>query len=218
MTSEEEILGQLYKSFIENNEKGVYRAIDKWFERDYGEKQLLFKLIEAQEEIARRFEENECFLADLMKSTTILQKSNKLITEKMANEGIVSKNKPTVVIGTVKNDTHDLGKNIAACRLQIAGFKVIDLGRDLHTSEIVDATIKNKAAILAVSSMTSITMGHLREIVELLKEKGYRENVKIMVSGAPVTQEYADRIGADAYVRTASEAVETAENFINQKN
>jgi len=217
MASEEEILGELYKSFIETNEEGVYKAIDKWFERDYEGKKLLFKLIEAQEEIARRFEENECYLANLINSTTILQKSNKLITEKMANEGITSKNKATVVIGTVKNDTHDLGKNIAACRLQIAGFKVIDLGRDLYTSEIVDATINNKADILAVSSMTSITMDNLKEIVDLLKEKGYRENVKIMVSGAPLTQEYADSIGADAYVRTASEAVETAENFINQK-
>lgn len=129
MTSEDEILGQLYKSFIENNEEGVHRAIDKWFERGYEEKQLLFKLIEAQEEVARRFEENECFLATLINSTTILQKSNKLITEKMANKGFASKNKATVVIGTVKNDTHDLGKNIAACRLQIAGFKVVDLGR-----------------------------------------------------------------------------------------
>ncbi|ATU09021.1 cobalamin B12-binding domain-containing protein [Methanohalophilus portucalensis] len=217
MTSEDEILGQLYKSFIENNEEGVHRAIDKWFERGYEEKQLLFKLIEAQEEVARRFEENECFLATLINSTTILQKSNKLITEKMANKGFASKNKATVVIGTVKNDTHDLGKNIAACRLQIAGFKVVDLGRDLPTSEIVDATINNKADILAVSSMTSITMDNLKEIVDLVKEKGYRENVKIIVSGAPVTKEYADRIGADAYVRTASEAVETAENFISQK-
>ncbi|ADE36254.1 cobalamin B12-binding domain-containing protein [Methanohalophilus mahii] len=218
MTSKEEILGELYKYFIETNEKEVYRSIDKWFEKGYEEKQLLFKLIEAQEEVARRFEEEECYLANLMNSTIILQKSNKLITEKLANEGIAFKNRGTVVIGTVKNDTHDLGKNIASCRLQITGFRVIDLGRDLHTSEIVDATIKNKADILAVSSMTSITMNNLKEIVDLLRERGYRENVKIMVSGAPVTQEYADSIGADAYVRTASEAVETAENFIKQKD
>ncbi|MEA1984037.1 MAG: cobalamin-dependent protein [Euryarchaeota archaeon] len=215
MLSKKELLGEAYGSFVEIDEKGVFDVIEKWFESGYDAEDLLDKFGEALSEIVRRFEEREYFLAQLMSSTSIFDKANNLMAERLAESGTYIENKGTVVIGTVKNDTHDLGKNIASSMLRIAGFKVIDLGKDLYASEIVDAVIENKASIIAVSSMTSTTMINLEEIITLLKEKGIRNDVKVMISGAPVTQEYADRIGADAYVRTATEIVAAAERLIS---
>lgn len=215
MPSKEELLGEAYASLVEIDEKRVFSTIEKWIENGYEIKDLLEKFAEALSEIGRRFEEKEYFLSQLMNSTLILDKANKLIVEKMAEKGVEIKSKGTIVMATVRNDTHDLGKNIAASILRIAGFNVIDIGKDRTASEIIDAAIDNKADIVAVSSMTSTTMGNLEELIELLEEKGIRQNVKVIVSGAPVTQEYADSIGADACVRTATEAVEAAESFMN---
>ncbi|UGV41694.1 cobalamin-dependent protein [Methanococcoides orientis] len=214
MLSKEELLGQAYESFVKIDENRVFEVIEKWFESGYDVKDLLKKFVEALTEIGRRFDEKEYFLAQLMNSASLLDKANDLIAERLAESGIKVESKGTVVIGTVRNDTHDLGKNIASSMLRIAGFNVIDLGKDLGPSEFVDAAIENKATIIAASSMTSTTMNNLREIIDLLKEKGSRDDVKVMVSGAPVTQEYADKIGADACVRTATEAVEAAEILI----
>ncbi|WP_440952452.1 cobalamin B12-binding domain-containing protein [Methanococcoides sp. FTZ1] len=215
MPSKGELLGEAYTSLVEIDEKGVFNTIEKWLENDYDAKELLEKFAEALSEIGRRFEEKEYFLSQLMNSTLILEKANKLIAEKLAEKGVEIKSKGTIVMATVKNDTHDLGKNIVASMLRIAGFNVIDIGKDRYASEIIDAAITNKADIIAVSSMTSTTMGTLGELIGLLKEKGIRQNIKVMISGAPVTQDYADSIGADACVRTAAEAVETAESFMN---
>ncbi|AKB84723.1 B12-binding domain-containing protein [Methanococcoides methylutens] len=215
MPSKEELLGEAYVSLVEINEKKVFDVIERWLESGYEIKDLLEKFAEALSEIGRRFEEKEYFLSQLMNSTLILDKANKLIAEKLAEKGIEIKSKGTIVMATVRNDTHDLGKNIAASMLRIAGFEVIDIGKDRNTSEIIDAAVDNEADIIAVSSMTSTTMRNLEELIELLEEKGIRQNLKVIVSGAPVTQKYADSIGADACVRTATEAVEAAERLMN---
>ncbi|WP_167880904.1 B12-binding domain-containing protein [Methanococcoides sp. AM1] len=214
MPSKEDLLRDAYESFVEIDEKGVIEVIEKWFESDYDVKDLLDSFVEALTEIGRRFDEKEYFLAQLMNSTSLLDKANKIMAEKLAKSGIKVESKGIVVIGTVKNDTHDLGKNIASSMLRIAGFKVIDLGKDRYASEFVDAAIENKATIIAASSMTSTTMNNLKDLIDLLKEKGIRDDIKVMISGAPVTQNYADKIGADAFVRTATEAVEAAEILI----
>lgn len=215
MSSKEELLEEAYASLVEIDEKTVLKVVGEWLDKGYETKEILEKFAEALTEIGRRFEEKEYFLSQLMNSTLILDKANKLIAEKMAEKGITIETKGTVVTATVMNDTHDLGKNIAASMLKIAGFNVIDLGKDRHTSEIINAAIENDADIIAVSSMTSTTMRNLEELIRSLEEKGIRQNVKVMVSGAPVTKEYADSIGADACVRSATEAVETAERFMN---
>ncbi|MGM0770244.1 MAG: cobalamin B12-binding domain-containing protein [Halobacteriota archaeon] len=215
MSSKEELLEEAYASLVEIDEKRVLKVVGEWLDKGYETKEILEKYAKALTEVGRRFEEKEYFLSQLMSSTLILDKVNKFIAEKLAEKGIAIESKGTIVMATVRNDTHDLGKNIAASMLKIAGFDVIDLGKDRHTSEIIDAAIDKDADIIAVSSMTSTTMRNLEELIRSLEEKGIRQNVKVIVSGAPVTKEYADSIGADACVRTATEAVETAENFIN---
>ncbi|NYT19500.1 MAG: hypothetical protein GKC08_04315, partial [Methanosarcinales archaeon] len=161
MQSKEELLGQAYESFVDIDEKGVVDVIEKWFESSYDVKDLLDKFVLALTEIGRRFDEKEYFLAQLMNSASLLDKANDLIAERLSKSGIKVESKATVVIGTVKNDTHDLGKNIASSMLRIEGYKVIDLGKDLYPSEFVDAAIENKASIIAASSMTSTTMNNL---------------------------------------------------------
>ncbi len=215
MSAKEELLGEAYESFIEIDEKKIFNVIEKWLDSGYETKDLLEKFAEALTEIGRRFEEKEYFLAQLVNSTLIFDKAYKLIAEKMDEKGIEMKSKGTIVMATVRNDTHDLGKNIAASMLRIAGFNVVDIGKDRSASEIIDTAVDNEADIIAVSSMTSTTMGNLKELIDLLEEKEIRQNIKVIVSGALVTQEYADSIGADACVRTATEAVEAAKTFVS---
>ncbi|MBP1908593.1 cobalamin B12-binding domain-containing protein [Methanolobus bombayensis] len=215
MPAKEELLVEAYESFVEIDEKKVFNVIEKWIDSGYEIKDLLEKFAEALTEIGRRFEEKEYFLAQLVNSTLIFDKAYKLIAENMAEKAIEMKGKGTIVMATVRNDTHDLGKNIAASMLRIAGFNVIDIGKDKAASEIIDAAVDNEADIIAVSSMTSTTMRNLEELIGLLEEKEIRQNIKVIVSGALVTQEYADSIGADACARTATEAVEIAETFVS---
>ncbi len=214
MTSKEKLLEQAYTSLVEIDEKRVFNVINNWIENDYDIEGLQERFTQALAEIARRFEEKEYYLSHLMQSTLILDKANNLITEKMAQKGINTRSKGTIVMATVKNDTHDLGKNIAASMLKIAGFKVIDLGKNRTSADIIETAINNRARIIAVSAMTSTTMRNLEDLILLLKEKGLRKDIKVMISGAPVTKDYADSIGADVYVRTAAGAVEEAKRLI----
>lgn len=110
-------------------------------------------------------------------------------------------------MGTVKNDIHDLGKKIAASMLRVEGFTVIDLGKDVPAERMVQTAVEHNADIIIASSMTTLSMTGLREIRELLETVEQRNRVKLIVSGVPVTQGYADLVGADAYAKTAADAV-----------
>ena len=116
----------------------------------------------------------------------------------------------TVVIGTVKGDLHDIGKNLVKYMLQGSGFNVVDLGNDVSAEQFAEGVRANDAGLIAMSALLTTTMGSMKDIVDGLEEAGLRDSVKVMIGGAPVTQEYADRINADGYARDAGSAVHTA--------
>ncbi len=121
----------------------------------------------------------------------------------------------TVVIGTVKGDMHDIGKNLVAMMLEGAGFKVYDLGPDVHPSRFVDAVVEHKPDIVALSALLTTTMPSMQTTIDALTAAGLRSKVKVMVGGAPVNDEYAEHIHADGYASDASQAVALAKALMN---
>jgi len=121
-----------------------------------------------------------------------------------------------VVIGTVKGDLHDIGKNLVAMMLEGAAFEVIDLGTDVSPERFIEAAKSNNAQIIAMSALLTTTMPNMKVTIEAIKAAGIRDNVKVMIGGAPITQSYADQIGADGFAEDASRAVVKAKSLLGK--
>jgi len=165
-------------------------------------------MIPAMDEVGRRFECSEYFVPELLISARAMKAALDLIRPLLTARG----NQPIgrVAIGTVKGDLHDIGKNLVASLLEGGGFEVIDLGVNVSPEKFI-ATIKEKNAnIIAMSALLTTTMPSMRTTIEALKQAGVRDKVKVLIGGAPITQKYADEIGADGYSETAVGAVALA--------
>jgi 5-methyltetrahydrofolate--homocysteine methyltransferase len=165
-------------------------------------------LVPAMDEVGRRYESNEYFVPELLISARAMKAALELIRPLLTARG----DKPLgkVAIGTVKGDLHDIGKNLVASLLEGGGFEVIDLGVNVSPEKFI-ATIKEKnATIVAMSALLTTTMPAMRTTIEALKQAGVRDKVKVLIGGAPITQKYADEIGADGYSENAVGAVALA--------
>ena len=158
--------------------------------------------------IGDRFSEGEIYIPDVLIAARAMQASVDKLRPHLSDDATVSRG--TVVIGTVKGDLHDIGKNLVKYMLQGAGFSVVDLGNDVSPEQFAEGVRVNDGQLVAMSALLTTTMGSMKDIVDGLEEAGIRESVKVMIGGAPVTQEYADRINADGYARDAGSAVHTA--------
>ena len=120
----------------------------------------------------------------------------------------------SIVIGVIQGDTHDIGKNLVKIMLEAAGFKVTDLGRDVKISDFVEAVKKERPRIVAVSTLMSTSMAHMKTLIDALEKEGLRDNVKVIVGGAPVSRAFAEKIGADGYSSNAAEAVRLVKKLL----
>jgi len=164
--------------------------------------------IEAMAIIGDRFSEGEVYIPDVLIAARAMQAAVDKLKPHLSDDA--STDRGTVVIGTVKGDLHDIGKNLVKYMLQGSGFNVVDLGNDVSPEQFAEGVRANDAGLVAMSALLTTTMGSMKDIVDGLEEAGLRDNVKVMIGGAPVTQEYADRINADGYARDAGSAVHTA--------
>ncbi len=158
--------------------------------------------------IGDKFSEGEVYIPDVLIAARAMQASVDKLRPHLSDEARIDRG--TVVIGTVKGDLHDIGKNLVKYMLQGSGFNVVDLGNDVSPEQFAEGVRANDAGLVAMSALLTTTMGSMKDIVDGLEEAGLRDNVKVMIGGAPVTQEYADRINADGYARDAGSAVHTA--------
>jgi 5-methyltetrahydrofolate--homocysteine methyltransferase len=165
-------------------------------------------MVPAMDEVGRRFECEEYFVPELLLAARAMKGSLALIRPLLAARG--DKPVATVVIGTVKGDLHDIGKNLVSAMLEGAGFEIIDLGSDVSPEKFVEAVKTSGANLIALSALLTVTMPSMKTTIEALKGAGLREQVKVMVGGAPVTNQYAQEIGADGYGESASSAVHLA--------
>jgi corrinoid protein of di/trimethylamine methyltransferase len=174
-------------------------------------------LTEAIREVGDKFEEGELFLPDLMAAASVLERATPILKREIERSGKKMRNLGRVVIGTVFGDIHSIGKTLVAALLTAAGFEVIDLGVNVKASEFIDAVKRYDPDILAMSALLTTTAPEQRKVIEALERENLRGKVKIMVGGGPITQEFAEDIGADGYAATAPEAVKLAEKLIGEK-
>lgn len=161
--------------------------------------------------IGEKFKNNEVFVPEVLIAARAMNMGVEVLKPYLAEAGVESKG--TAVIGTVKGDLHDIGKNLVKMMLEGKGINVVDLGTDVAPEAFIDAAIENNAKIICCSALLTTTMGEMKNVVEAAVAKGVRDDVKIMVGGAPVTQEFCDSIGADCYTSDAASAADAALSF-----
>lgn len=169
-------------------------------------------MIPAMNEVGRRYEANEYFVPELLIAARAMKASLELIRPLLSARGAEPVGR--VVIGTVQGDLHDIGKNLVGAMLEGAGFEVIDLGVDVSPEKFMNAAKEKNATLIALSALLTTTMHSMKAVMEKLKESGMRGTVKVMIGGAPVTQKYADEIGADGYSSNANAAVALARKLV----
>ena len=169
-------------------------------------------MMPAMAEVGRRFECNEYFVPELLLAARAMKASLELVRPLLAASGTQPAGR--VAIGTVKGDLHDIGKNLVAAMLEGGGYEVIDLGVNVSPEQFIAAVKEKNANIIAMSALLTTTMPSMKTTVDAIKQAGVRERVKILVGGAPVTQKYADDIGADGFSESAAGAVAAARKAV----
>jgi len=175
-------------------------------------------IAEGMDIVGRKFEEGEYFLSELLVAGEIAKEILKILNPYIKSGEVKLKKLGKVVIGTVRGDLHDIGKNIVAMMLNAAGFEVIDLGADVPPEKFVEAARENDANIVAMSALLSVTMPEMKVVIEELRKAGLRDKVKVIVGGAPVTEKYAKEIGADGYGENAIEGVKICKSWMTRQN
>ena len=205
-------LEEIYQNVIDGQapavEAGVKVALDAGTPAD----EILQKsLIAAMDEVGRRFEEGDFFVPEMLIAARAMQAGLTILKPHLAEKDIKSAGK--IAIGTVKGDLHDIGKNLVAMMLEGAGFEVMDLGVDVSPEAFVDAA-KKGAQVIGMSALLTTTMANMQRTVEALNAAGLRNTVKVVIGGAPVTEDYARRIGADAFAPDASSATRVVRQLL----
>ncbi|WP_434796685.1 corrinoid protein [Terrisporobacter vanillatitrophus] len=171
-------------------------------------------MIDAMSIVGEKFKNNEIFVPEMLVAARAMKKGVEVLKPHLAGDNAVSAGK--LVIGTVAGDLHDIGKNLVAMMMESAGFEVIDLGVDVPVEKFVGATKENEdVSIVCVSALLTTTMPAMKDTVKALLDSDVRDRIKIMVGGAPITQGFADEIGADAYTEDAASAAQVAKSFVS---
>ena len=173
---------------------------------------LIESMIAAMEEVGRLFQEGEYFVPEMLLAAHSMKAGLSVLQPHLVNTGVEPIGK--IILGSVDGDMHDIGKNLVAMMLEGAGFQIVDLGTDVSAAQFVEA-VKEGADILGLSALLTTTLPSMESTIRAIEAAGLREDVKIIVGGAPVTADYAHQIGADGYAKDASQAVKVAKSFIN---
>ncbi|MDR2946396.1 MAG: corrinoid protein [Candidatus Adiutrix sp.] len=198
----------VYQAVLDFEEDSISGLIEKELAAGADVNQLLQEgLISAMDAVGKAFSEGELFVPEMLMAAQTMKAGLEVLKPKLGGAGATSAG--VIVIGTVKGDLHDIGKNLVGMMLEGGGFELHDLGVDVEAKTFVDAVKKHNASILGLSALLTTTMPAMEETVAAIKEAGLT-NVKIMIGGAPVTQAYADKIGAHGYSEDAPSAVDLA--------
>lgn len=171
-------------------------------------------LIAAMANVGEKFKKNEIYVPEMLVAARAMYASLDVLRPLLAKGGV--KHTGKLVIGTVKGDLHDIGKNLVKMMFDGAGFEVVDLGIDVPPGKFVDAVRSEKPDLLGMSALLTTTMPAMRSTIDALKEAGIRDQVKVIIGGAPVTDRFADEIGADGYAPDASSAVDVAKALLKK--
>lgn len=203
----------LYDAIVNGNPQKAHSATQSALDGGAAPMELITDaMVPAMAEVGRLYEAEEYFVPELLLAGRAMKRAMELLRPLLAASG----NRPTtrIVIGTVKGDLHDIGKNLVASMLEGAGFEVIDLGADVAPDKFVAAVQENRPQVVCLSSLLTVTMPAMKSTVDALTRAGVRGGVKVLVGGAPVSRQYAMEIGADGYSDNASGAVTLVKSLL----
>ncbi|MEJ2263936.1 MAG: corrinoid protein [Anaerolineales bacterium] len=208
-----EILSQMSTAVIEGNMEDVPEMTQQALEEGYSAKEILDNgLMPGMDHVGVEFKAGNMFVPEVLRSARSMQAAMNILKPLLAESG--EKMVGKVILGTVKGDLHDIGKNLVAMMCEGAGFEVIDLGKDIAPEKFVQAVKESEPDIVGMSALLTTTMRTMEHTIKALEEAGVRQRVKVMVGGAPVTQSFATQIGADGYASNAAAAAEMAKKFV----
>ena len=210
-----EILNEISKQLEVGNDEKVYELTNDAIGRNIDPKIILNDgLISGMNVIGEQFRKHEIFLPDVLLAAKAMYAGMELLKPHFIKEEIPTLGK--IVIGTVKGDLHDLGKNLVAIMLKGAGFEVIDLGKDVPPEKFIETAINESAQLIGMSALLTTTLPVMQEVIHLLKQNNLNNNIKTIIGGAPVSKEYAEKIGADAFGFDASNSVIIAKELMDK--
>lgn len=202
----------------EMTEEEILPIVDAYLAEGYSAYEAINDgLVKGMERAGEAFDEEEYFVTDLLFAADTLYLALDVLKPHIEQDKSLQK-LGKIVIGDVQGDTHDIGKNLVKMMLEVAGFDMIDLGKDVPNELFVDTAIQEQAQIICMSSLMSTTMDSMRTVIELLEKRGVRSQFKVMVGGGPVTDQFAREIGADGYSVNATEAVGLAKQLLQLKD
>jgi len=214
--SDEDLVLQMHDDLYDGLAEEIFTGTEILLARDWDAETVLEKaLVEGMRIVGIDFRDGILFVPEVLLAANAMKAGMGLLRPLLAETGAESIGK--VVVGTVKGDIHDIGKNLVAMMLEGAGFEVIDLGVNTDADEFLAALDEHKPDILGMSALLTTTMPYMKIVIETLKEKGLRDDYIVLVGGAPLNEDFGNAIGADAYCRDASVAAETATALVAAK-
>jgi methylmalonyl-CoA mutase cobalamin-binding domain/chain len=211
--NDEELVEQVHDDLYNGLKSEIQDATRIFLERGWGPEQVLNKaLVEGMRIVGVDFRDGILFVPEVLLAANAMKGGMEILRPLLVETGVEPIGK--IVIGTVKGDIHDIGKNLVSMMLEGAGFEVIDLGINNPVEKYLDALEKHQPDILGMSALLTTTMPYMKVVIDTLKQKGIREDYIVLVGGAPLNEEFGKAVGADAYCRDAAIAVETAKSLI----
>jgi len=205
--------GGLYDAILNGDQKTSVALTKQALEEGVEPMDLIHRyMIPAMDEAGKRFECEDFFVPELLLAARAMKGALELLRPRLAASGAQPAGR--VVIGTVKGDLHDIGKNLVSSMLEGGGFEVTDLGADVSPERFVEAVRKTGAQIVCLSALLTVTMPSMKTTIEAFRQAGIRDQIKVLIGGAPVTEQYAREIGADGYGENANVAVALARQIV----
>lgn len=205
---------ELSQSVIAGQDSQVKEQVNKLLEENQDPMEIISQgLIAGMNEVGIRFKAGDMFVPEVLMAARAMTAGLDIVKPLITNAEAMSAGK--VIIGTVKGDLHDIGKNMVAMMFEGAGYTVINLGTDVSPEKFVAAVKEYKPHIVGMSSLLTTTMMAMKDTIEALKEEGVRNDVKVIIGGTPITQDFADEIGADAYAPDATTATDLAKELLS---
>jgi 5-methyltetrahydrofolate--homocysteine methyltransferase len=209
----EEVLENIFNGILDGDREQVKRNVHDALSAKIPPAVILTdSMIAAMSEVGQRFEDGEYYVPEMLIAARAMKEGLEILKPYLKEADIKSPGR--VAAGTVRGDLHDIGKNLVCMMLEGAGFEIVDLGTDVTPDKFVDAVQNRGANLIAMSALLTTTMPNMQTTIDALKTAGLREKVKVMIGGAPVTENYARQIGADGYAADASRAVALAKSLV----
>jgi len=206
-----ELFNKLSEKLQQGNMPEVVELTKQAIDEGFSASEILDALLSGMGVIGEKFKNNEIFVPEVLVAARAMNGGLEVLAPLLEQQGVQPVGK--VIIGTVKGDLHDIGKNLVRMMMVGAGLEVIDLGVDVSPEKFVEAIKENEPQIVAMSALLTTTMTNMKTIIKAIEESGLRDQVKIMIGGAPVTDEYAKEIGADSYTPDAATAASAAKEL-----